>query len=214
MNESYLDDFFHSLSKQTYKEFDIIVVNDGYKEFGAFIEKFQTLSIFELNYSATPALNRAYGINFILNRGYDIIVFGDSDDYFAENRVALSVQALERVDIVVNDLSLVDEEKRVFEKLYISNRLQNKSLVDYDFLKDKNICGLSNTALKTAILGEKVVFPAELVAVDWFFYKSLLAQGYRALFTNETETFYRQYANNRLGLKKERGKYFLWWEKE
>ena len=33
MEEEYLKDFFNSLLQQTYKEFDILVVNDGYENF-------------------------------------------------------------------------------------------------------------------------------------------------------------------------------------
>ena len=31
--EHYLNDFFNSLKNQTYQNFDIILVNDGYKDF-------------------------------------------------------------------------------------------------------------------------------------------------------------------------------------
>jgi len=214
MKEKYMHDFLNSVANQTYKNFDLIVVNDGFENFHHLRNHYKSLSIIELHYSSTPALNRAYGINFILKQGYDIIVFGDSDDYFANNRVALSVERLKSADIIVNDLSLVDEDKNLLERLYISHRVHNNSIIDYDFLKDKNICGLSNTALKTTLFEEKVDFPSTLVAVDWYLYRSLLAKGYKALFTNETETFYRQYGNNTLGLKQERGKYLLWWEEE
>ena len=62
MNKQYLYDFFDSLKNQTYQNFDVIVVNDGYKDF----EKIKTLyneklNIIELQHSNTPAKNREHG---------------------------------------------------------------------------------------------------------------------------------------------------------
>ena len=43
----------------------------------------------------------------------------------------------------------------------------------YPFIKDKNIFGLSNTALKVSIL-DQIGFDRDLVAVDWYLYTKLL----------------------------------------
>ena len=85
-------------------------------------------------------------------------------------------------------------------------------MIDYDFIKDKNIFGLSNTAINVNIL-DKIVFDKEIVAVDWFLYKGLLKSGHTAVFTNEAETYYRQYENNTIGLNTTNGNFPLWWEK-
>ncbi len=210
MKVEYLYDFFNSLEKQTYKNFDIIVVNDGYENFKLIIDKYNTLDIIEVKYSNTIAKNREYGISYIIENDYNILIFGDSDDYFKENRIEKSVELLNSYDIVVNDLSLFDEDSIYINK-YISNRIENKTEINFKFIEDKNIFGLSNTALNMNIL-EKIEFNKDLVAVDWFLYKSLLKLKYSAIFTNETETYYRQYENNTIGLDIQNGIYPLWWE--
>ena len=210
MNDKYLYDFFDSLQRQTYKFFDIIVINDGYQNFNILTEKYNKLNIIELKYSSTIAKNREYGINYVIDNNYDILIFGDSDDYFMENRIEKSIEMLESYDIIVNDLSLFDEDGVFIEK-YISNRIKNKTEIDFKFVEDKNIFGLSNTAVNVSIL-DKVQFDKDLIAVDWFLYKSLLKLKYSAIFTNETETYYRQYANNTIGLDTKNGIYPLWWE--
>ena len=210
MEGQFLIDFFDSLSGQTYDNFDVIVVNDGYDNFYDVKMKYQNLSIIELPYSDTPAKNREYGINYCIKRKYDILIFGDSDDYFSNNRVELSLNMLNSNDIVVNDVSLFSD-RGVYETMYISNRLSDNSKVNYSYIKNKNIFGLSNTALKINILS-KVSFDKDLVAVDWYLYKGLLKNGCKAIFTNKAITYYRQHKDNTIGLQAVKGKYYLWWE--
>jgi len=210
MEGQFLIDFFDSLSGQTYDNFDVIVVNDGYDNFYDVKMKYQNLSIIELPYSDTPAKNREYGINYCIEHKYDILIFGDSDDYFSNNRVELSLNMLNSNDIVVNDVSLFSD-RGVYETMYISNRLSDNSKVNFNYIKNKNIFGLSNTALKINILS-KVSFDKDLVAVDWYLYKSLLKNSCKAIFTNKAITYYRQHKDNTIGLQAGKGKYYLWWE--
>lgn len=211
VDEVFLINFFDSLSRQTVKKFDVIVINDGYLNFEKIKIVYETLNIIEIKFSDTPSKNRQYGINYCIDNKYDVLIFGDSDDYFASNRVELSLQLLEESDIVVNDVSLFDENG-IYEDKYFSHRLDNLDVVDVAFIEDKNIFGLTNTAIKLESIF-KVVFDDKIIAVDWYFFKILLKQGLKAVFTNETVTYYRQYENNIIGLKVENKKHYLWWEK-
>ena len=210
MKRQFLIDFFNSLNNQTYDNFDVVVANDGYSNFNEIKLKYGKLNIVELECSNTPAKNREYGINYCIERKYDILIFGDSDDYFSNNRVELALEALNSNDIVVNDVSLFDNNG-TYEDMYISNRLENDSKVNFNYIKNKNIFGLSNTALKINILS-RVSFDKDLVAVDWYLYKGLLKNGCKAIFTNKAITYYRQYKDNTVGLQAVKGKYYLWWE--
>ena len=210
MPEHFLDEFFISLQEQTYKEFDTVVVNDGFKNFDKIISRYPNLNIKEIIYSNTPAKNREFGINYVIDNAYDILIFGDSDDYFSKNRVEKTIALLEKNNIVVNDLSLFDKDG-IYENRYISNRVQNSTLVKYDYIKDKNIFGLSNTALNVKIL-DSFSIDANITAVDWYLYKKLLKDKNSAIFSNECITYYRQYDDNTVGLKNINGNYLLWWE--
>lgn len=200
MNEGYLHDFFDSLQKQTYKFFDVVVVNDGFKNLSKFQKEYFDLNIIEIISTSSIAKNRELGINYAINHGYDVLVFGDSDDFFSENRVEKSLEFLNQYDVVVNDLTLFNE-KNIYEQKYISNRINNKMSIQFDFIKEKNIFGLSNTAIKLKNV-ELVSFPEDLIAVDWYFFTLCLLKKHTAIFTNETETFYRQHHENTIGLGK------------
>lgn len=196
---SFLSEYLQSLKNQTYKEFDLIIINDGLKGFAELAEKYQ-LNIKEIKFSGSIAQNRELGINYIKNSGYNYLIFTDSDDYFAPNRIKKSVEFLKFYDIVVNDLILVSTKGRVLNKFYFSNRLKNLSEINFNFIRDKNIFGLSNTALRVSCLKEKIKFKDYLIAVDWNLFSRLLKERHSAIFTNETVTFYRIYEGNLVGL--------------
>jgi glycosyltransferase involved in cell wall biosynthesis len=210
-NRKYLDDFLKSLLQQTYSKFDVVIVNEGNQRLDQLKQQYFPLSIIPIEAGNNPVENRENGINFCISHQYNILLFGDSDDYFSSNRVEKTIELLSKHSIVVNDLSLFNEEG-VYERNYISNRLSNCAEIDYNFIKNKNIFGLSNTALNVNIL-ERVKFDKDLIAFDWFLYKSLLKKGHSAIFTNETTTYYRQHNNNTTGLTNNNGDYLLWWEK-
>lgn len=211
VREEFLIDFFDSLSRQTYDKFDVLVVNDGYKNFMNIKKRYQNLSIIELTCIDTPAKNREYGINYCIDKKYDVLIFGDCDDYFSENRVEESLKNLEMFDVVVNDLTLFNENG-IYEKMYISNRIEHKTKIDYQFIENKNIFGFTNTAIKLKKLNI-VSFKSFLVAVDWYFFQQLLKNGYSAVFINTAISFYRQHTDNTVGLTNKIGEHLLWWEK-
>ena len=209
-NEEFLKPFFNSLSAQTFKNFDLVIVNDNFKNLNFYINLYSNLNIININSSNTPAKNREVGINYCLEKNYDILVFGDSDDYFKDNRIEKLLEFLIKADVVVNDLSLFDYNG-IYEKNYLSNRVKNLDVIDFEFIKDKNIFGMTNTAVRLKGI-ERVSFSEEIISVDWYFFKRMLRKGCKAIFTNETESFYRQHKNNTAGLSVKNNKYYLWWE--
>lgn len=197
---SYVIEFFESLSKQTLKHFDVIVLNDGYADFDEIKRQFHFLNIIELPAAGSIAKNRQALIHFSKVNHYDIAVFGDIDDLFSENRIEKSVTALASVDIVVNDLTSI-RDGHIIDKQIYSKRLTAKQLIPFEFIKDKNVFGMSNTAVNLNVVAlEWLQFSDELIAVDWFFFSLLLLKGAKAQFIADCMTFYRQYDANVIGI--------------
>jgi len=198
MPESYISSFFESLNCQSFMGFDLVILNDNYGPLKKYIKAYPNLNIIELKYSNTPAKNREFLLKYIKKASYEIIVLGDSDDVFDSKRVEKSLNKLESADIVVNDVSLFDNHG-YFEMLYMSNRIKNNSIIDFSFIRTKNIFGLSNTAFKLDIL-ETIHFDDNIVALDWYLFSLLLQSKAKAVFTSETYTGYRQHNRNIIGL--------------
>jgi hypothetical protein len=198
-NEKFLKSFFNSLYIQTYKDFDLIIVNDNFNNLNYYKDLYPNLTIVNINSCDTPAKNREAGINYCIENKYDILIFGDSDDYFQNDRIETSIKILNQADIVVNDISLFNE-KTLYNERYLSNRLKNRQIIEFEFIKNKNIFGFSNSAIRI-FNKKKLSIPNDLVAVDWYIFSNFLLKGHKAVFTNETISFYRQYKQNIIGLK-------------
>ncbi len=198
--ERYLDEFLKSLQRQTCKNFDLVVVNDGCDGFKDIINEYSDFRIIELKLSEVPSKNREFGIQYVKRKKYDVLILADSDDYFEPNRVEVSVNYLKNYDVVVNDLSLV-LDGAVYCEGYLSKRVMNNQEIFLDDILDKNIFGFSNTALNVNVIDE-VEMDKDLVAVDWFFFSRILFSGASSVFTNETRTYYRQWGGNTIGIDK------------
>ena len=193
--EKYLPDFFRSLENQSCPAFDLIVANDGLQDLD--------LNGYHLNsqiidLTGSPVEIRAMGLQLIKSMGYEHIIFGDSDDFFSTNRVESSLWQLRECDIVVNDLDLVNERGELLLSGYFSQRLGKTKHIEANFIRDKNIFGLSNTSVRSACLPEEK-YPAGLVAMDWFLFAKVLESGANAVFSSECSTYYRQHGANIAG---------------
>ncbi|MCU8082691.1 NeuD/PglB/VioB family sugar acetyltransferase [Shewanella sp. SM23] len=193
-------DFFSSVSSQSEKNFDIIVLNDGFSDFKSIKQLFSKLRIIELPSERNIAKNRESLIKYAKKDGYEIAIFADIDDTFSTNRVEVSIKELAFNDIVVNDLTSIKGDTLLNQNVY-SERLSHGQFIDSSFILDKNIFGLSNTAINMNVVDyNSISFPKDLIAVDWYFFSSLLLMGARAKFISNVVTFYRQHDSNTVGL--------------
>lgn len=200
--ESYLPDFFRSIHIQSYQNFDLLVMNDGLASIKEFLpENFNVhMEMYIPRNANNPAAIREEAIEIARNKAYEVVVFGDADDYFQENRVELCLDYLLQEKIIVNELSLVNQEGLLISENYFSNRLLNKQRIDLGFIENKNIFGLSNSAFKMEIL-RNYHSDTNVIAFDWFFFTQLLMNSATdALFTNETISYYRQHEQNIIGI--------------
>lgn len=196
--KEYLEEYFNSLKKQTDTNFDILVINDGIDDFEECLLAHDILHVIEYKVSESTAKNRELGINYAVELGYEHIVFADSDDYFSANRIELTISALVDNDIVFNELVLFDKEQTINDFL-VSNLSEIR--IDPQSLLKSNILGLSNTAIRTSIIKKKVVFNENLIAVDWYFFSTLIYDGNpKIAFLKEVNTYYRQYNANTVGM--------------
>lgn len=192
--EKYLDEFLNALEKQNDKDFDVIVINDEFDNLEKYTKNYPSLNIIEVLSSKTPVQNRIKGLNFIQAEKYEYLFFGDSDDYFQNNRISVSKNLLQKNDIVVNDLVL-------FNETFQSNNIFNDIQFSKEDLIHENIFGLSNTAIKTNILNEIDLNPkSDIIAYDWYLFSLLVFKATKFEFTSKTKSFYRQYELNTIGL--------------
>lgn len=185
--------FFESLALQTFQDFDVLFVDDGFLQIDLFKKEFKQLNFLLFEGTGNIAKNREVLINSAIDLGYQKAIFADFDDYFSLDRFAVVVDLLDNHDLVINDLTLVTNNER--EENYLSAALMNDQSICIDDILESNFIGMSNSAVTLSNI-HKVSFDKDLKAVDWFFFSNVLLGGSNALFTNKCLTYYTQYHDN------------------
>ena len=196
----YLKDVRESALSQTRKDFDIIVVNDGCDE-ERIIEELLGLNVTILEAKGGFTANRLQGIKYARNKGYKYFLFCDADDSFTSNRYERTIAEFEegKADILVCNLNIADEHCQPFLKEYFSKEIPEDKWINAEFLKDKNIFGMSNTAIRLDALTEDIQIP-ETPIVDWLLFTVLLLKGLKAKYITDSMVNYRQYSSNMIGI--------------
>ncbi len=198
----YLRDVRDSVLAQTRRDFDVVLVNDSYDK-AQIQDIFSPINVTILEPEGGFSGNRTQGINYARIQGYKYILFCDADDSFIANRYERTIDEFEKsnADILVCNLNIADEQCQPFLKDYFSNEIPEERWIDADFLSDKNIFGMSNTAIRLDALTEDIQIP-ETPIVDWLLFTTLLLKGLKAKYITDSMVNYRQYSSNMIGINR------------
>ena len=197
--EPYLKQFFNSVNAQDTDSFELMVLNDGLETLERYTGDLHN-RIEEIPVSGSIADVRRRGIQLLMDRPFDTIVFADADDYISSDRIRQSADALDSYDIYINDLTTVKNDKKTITKNYLSKRLNDPFEVPADFILKKNIIGLGNTSVRQSVLRD-IPIPSGTIAVDWMIFTDMLLRGASAIFRADSISYYRQHEENTAGLK-------------
>lgn len=200
-NLTYFPDFLRSLQAQTDIDFTLLLFNDSVESLDLYLDGYNLpYQIVAAKGSISEIRNQM--LQYLLESDYRFAIFGDTDDFFSNNRVVVNKLLLQNNDIVVNDLWLTNTAGNVISKAYWKNREILMGLINFNSILDYNFIGLGNTAIRTEILKCMPDFDPSLKVVDWFLYSILLYKNsLSVVFTPETYIFYRQHQENLIGRK-------------
>lgn len=198
----YLSDVCKSAKLQTRQDFDILVVNDGC-DCNSIKAALPELNVIIIDAVGGFSANRIQGIEYAKAHQYEYLLFCDADDVFSPIRYERTIEEFEKshADIIVCNLNIVDEQLNILIKDYFSKEIPHPCWIDASFLQDKNIFGMSNTAIRLSALKCPISIP-ETPIVDWYLFTMLLLCGLRAKYTKESLVDYRQYSDNMIGINK------------
>jgi len=192
----FFSEFAQSLRNQSDQDFHLIIVNDKCCLSDFDLSGFQ-YSI--LQHGESIAKNREILIYEAIKQKFDWIIFADADDWFESNRIEVIRGLIPNYDVIANEIVPFNDIhflENKFEKI-----LGKFCSIDLNFIRDKNLFGLSNTAFRTHFL-ENIDIPVEIIAVDWYLVTKAMQAGARSCFTAETKTYYRQWDKNIIGIDK------------
>ena len=183
------DEFFESISSQSYNDFDLLIVNDGVEKIN--LDKFkigtgQTI-IINSPESSTISQNRKLLLKAAKEYGYDILVSGDFDDTFSSERV-LSI-----VDCIDNRQTFY-YHNIICDNLDLFTVLPNE-VTSIENILQYNYLGMSNTAIDLRKLTYEWIDSLEEVSTnvfDWYLFSRLLLDGHCGKNIPGSYTIYRQ----------------------
>ena len=118
--DKYINRCIDSILKQTYKDYEIILIDDGSKDTSlkkikSYEKKYDFIKVFSQKNSG-PALTRNRGID---NASGKYIMFIDSDDYIDEDYLEKYINNIDDNDIVIGGFKKVDDKKVTFKRKLI-----------------------------------------------------------------------------------------------
>lgn len=198
----FLDDFINSINKQTFDEFDVLLINDNIESnvFEFYANKIIKRRVYIIGpvYTKTPAELRVMLVLEAKKRGYDLLVLGDCDDTFESNRIEYICKKKMQFPnycFYYNNLCLKNGES-CFRKL------PNKTLT-IDKILQFNYLGLSNNAINISMIDKEwiyTLFEFDSFVFDWYLFSRILLSGGQGILVDDTFTIYRLHENNFVGV--------------
>ena len=192
------EEFVQAINKQNYKEFDVMIANDGLSD-----EEMQELKCKINNDILVINVSDGCTISEIRKRllkeakkKYDLAIFGDFDDVFANNRIKRYKEAFNsEYTFYYNELILHTGEK-VFKQI-------PSKVLGISPILEQNFIGLSNSAVNLKKISENFIENLNNVRTnvfDWYLYSEIVLQGGKGVLVRDTYTEYRQSDTNIIGI--------------
>lgn len=192
--EKYIKDAIDSVLNQTYKDYEIIIVDDGSTDDSKnIILEYQTkypnliTAIFKPNGGQASAFNAA----FKLCKG-DIICFLDSDDYWYNNKLETVAKYHKNYEFVAHNKEYPSGKPIMFDENIINKRQRLLKEYGETFFLATSTLSFNKTLLD-------VIFPIpeeefKICADNYIFLYALYLREIK--YTNEILSFYRIHSNN------------------
>ncbi|MFW5794848.1 MAG: glycosyltransferase family 2 protein [Bacillota bacterium] len=193
-SEKYISETINSVQRQTYKNWEMIIVDDYSKDstrniLKEFAKKDQRIKLIFLdkNYGAGIARNKA------INKSEGkYIAFLDSDDIWKKEKLNIQIEMMEKKDVAFTFASyrMISEDGTLFKK-----RISVPSKIDYDGLLKNTIIGCLTVVINIEKTG-KLKMPNIRTRQPLVLWLELLKKGYIAYGIDKELAYYRVRPNS------------------
>jgi glycosyltransferase involved in cell wall biosynthesis len=200
--ELYLQKCLKSILSQSFTDFCVIVVSDGYfKDTETLIESFNDdrVKLISNIHTGLPSVSRNIGLKYV-NTSY--VCFCDDDDIWHEDKLALQLECIEKSysDIIFTDVSLINSDDISISNnhSFFINKYNEFLINSRNGLFFKNFICLSSTLLKADIT-KKINFNESFEyrgTEDYLFWLELLINNYNFQFLDIKLVMYRIHNDN------------------
>lgn len=215
----YIEKTINSILSQTYKDFELIIVDDGSTDGSELIcDKFEQMdSRVKVFHIENGGVSNARNIG-IENAGGEYIQFIDSDDYISENMIYDLCQIIENYtpDIIISGVKKVDRMgNEIIEILPMMSGIKDRYTMMENFAEEQKNTGIygcvSNKLIKKSIIDKyKVRFNTNIwLAEDLDFYLELYNYTSKIYFHQKSYYYYLQEAENSSTTSDKKNNYLL-----
>lgn len=200
-SENFIRQAILSVLNQTYKNFEIIIVDDGSKDqtvsiINSFTQKDERIKIIQTGPSGRPSVPRNKGIEKATG---EYIAFLDSDDLWTETKISRQLKVFEtKPEIAFTySMSITFGEVNIFSPNYELLPLPFRAVKNYDgLLNIGNTIPLSSVLIKGDVLKKEGGFDEdpELKIEDYDLWLRL-GKNYKFHFLPRVQVFYRVHKN-------------------
>jgi len=200
----YLSDYAASVAAATRgHDTTVIAAIDDLADAGSVLEKALPgfgISLIRGGPNATIAEVRGRMLQGCRSARADAVVFVDMDDRLVVGAIESHVSALQEMDFSYGDLKPIDAGGASLGGTFFEGAVVPEAIARSDDILLRNFLGFSNTAIRPEALSEVACRPPrESVAVDWWFFSTLLDQGLKGKRAKGVVAEYRQHGANTLG---------------
>lgn len=200
-HEQYIEECLKSIVKQTYKNLELIVIDDGSLDNSYEVaKKYLENQEFNKNYIIKTRKNRGMcnTLNEIISMSTgEYISFVGSDDYWYENKIELQANFLEKnlnVDLVHSNSTNIDQGGNILYKEDFSNRI-NSGILYEAMIYGKGGINTPSYLLKKDVFNKIGLFDPSFKFEDTDFFLRL-TKVYNVGFINEELTYHRRHSAN------------------
>lgn len=195
--EKYLKYAIDSVFRQTYKDYEVIAVNDGSTD--------KTLEILKeyLRYPNFRIIDKQHNKNLGGNRNEAIksakgtfITFIDGDDIWEDDKLEMQLKYVSKYDLICTNAFTIDETNTVTSNRYIRKFSSTREVKLRD-LVEENFIVVSSVMIKKSAVEESGYFEdgPDTRAEDYFLWLNYIKKN-RILFLDENLLKYRLHSEN------------------
>lgn len=200
----FFDEFIDSINRQTGKDFELLIINDGVEDSllkSILINSKIKYYIVSNSEGLSPADLRVKLIEESKERGYELLVIGDSDDIFDSKRVECLYEAYKRN----SEYSFYYNQLLRFDSVPVMTNVPEKTFCIEQLLQH-NYIGMSNSSINLNAISFEFIDSLKgfkSFVFDWYLFSRILCSGGKGLFVEDAITYYRIYEENFAGLNAE-----------
>jgi len=189
--EDFIEEYLQSIQRQTFKDFDLVVINDHFPLSIEQILKRMNIKVEVFDCFQTHQGNRLHGLKMCRELGYDLVVCSDADDVMFDDRIERIVAYF-----------LKNEDKKIVYNNLVNDRFDlfyKDCITLYDIL-EFNVLGYGASSVRGDLIPFILEHSNENVPIlDWWIALVYLLHFKKVDFLRDVKSYYRMHPDNYVG---------------